>query len=137
VALFNSRWYICTTKECWDGGWTWHGLHLFYHESSYTCRAFFPRSGRGFIYRKNIKGEFNACQCQIRGKTVWFIKNCRECHSVSGYSYNREKIPADLLKLAGDHGQRTRVDATLTILRQIRTIMEVALLKHTTAKQLQ
>ena len=56
---------------------------------------------------------------------------------VSGYSYNREKIPADLLKLAGDHGQRTRVDATLTILRKFRTIMEVVLLKHTTAKQLQ
>jgi len=42
-----------------------------------------------------------------------------------------------LLKLAGDHGQRTRVDATLTILRKFRTIMEVVLLKHTTAKQLQ
>jgi len=41
------------------------------------------------------------------------------------------------LKLAGDHGQRTRVDATLTILRKFRTIMEVVLLKHTTAKQLQ
>ena len=70
-------------------------------------------------------------------------ENCMIYKKLSGMpfckwlQYNREKIPADLLKLAGDHGQRTRVDATLTILRKFRTIMEVVLLKHTTAKQLQ